>query len=99
MLSSDSSSLTSESVVSLVVLLTTVFNLSIPYSFIALNAKSNTKTIKVVTRTIASTATVLLNNCLGVGQTTFFNSALKLFIKLVLSLLFLTSFLAILLPP
>ena len=45
-------------------------------------------------RVIWPTPKQLLNNCFGVGHTTFFNSALKLFEKLVLSLLFLISFLS-----
>ena len=43
------------------------------------------RTIAVII-TIVTTAVVLFNNCFGVGQITLFNSALKSFIKCVLSL-------------
>ena len=80
------------------------FTLFTPCLFRVSNVKSNTKTIAAVTSTIAITATVLFTNCFGVGQTTFFNSALKSFEKLFLFLLFsflfvFASFLAILYPP
>ena len=57
----------------------------------------------VVINTIVTTAIVLLTNCFGVGQITFFSSALKslkkCFFTLLSFLLSLLSFLAILFPP
>ena len=56
---------------------TASLTLSIPYLLRASNAISNTNTIAAVISTIVITAIVLLASCFGVGQITFFNSALK----------------------
>ena len=76
--------------------------------FIKFQKNINVKTSKIgKIKTIVMTATVLFTNCLGVGHTTLFNSALKSFQKcllfllsfLVVSVFFTFSFFAILFPP
>ena len=62
----------------------TSFILLIPWLLIVSNVKSNTKTIAAVISTITITAIVLFTNCFGVGQITFFNSALNPLKKLFL---------------
>src|SRR5699024_7617612 len=62
--------------------------LFIPYVFKASNAKSNSKTIIAVIKTIVITAIVLFTTCFGVGQITFFSSALKSLKKCLFSFLF-----------
>ena len=59
------------------------------------------QTITPTTITIASTASVLFNSCFGVGQITFFNSALTSFRKCLsfLSLTFFFASLGIIFPP
>ena len=49
------------------------------------NATSNTNTITAVINTIVTTATVLLTNCFGVGQITFFSFSFKSFKKCFLA--------------
>ena len=67
--------------------------LSIPCELMFSNAKSRTNTIAAIISTTTITATVLFASCLGVGQITLFNSALK---SLKKCFLFLVSFLAFL---
>ena len=64
------------------------------------NTTSNANTITAVINTSTTTVAVLLTNCFGVGQITFFSSALKSLKKCFFTLFsLLLSFLAILLPP
>ena len=55
-------------------------------------------TIADVISTITITATVLFINCFGVGQITFFNSALKSLKKCLFSFLFFASFAILIFP-